>query len=434
MRDTFRIASSGDLLEYKRIAEDDMTGNIPDAYLVRDIDMTGIDWDSITLYKRMWSPGVCKIPFIPFKNLETPAFDGDGHAIKGLQYSTENKCLLNMKIFPAPKACLLTVQPMGYLFNVSGNLKIRNLTLSGYASICDKPDVRSAFVHVVAGGLTGYVSQNGEIENCKVEVDMDYDQASSGVNCVAGIAGALEGKMKDCRYIGNITGGWGKGLAYMNSGLITDSYSTDKSGNIEAYPATMDKTLYVESSINIMSNYGGMADNISLYRPGGPYFKSADCLHNFFAGDTLGNLLRTDVMLEVPLKEGYWTNVLVHKIARTVEECCRAGHGFDKEGLSAVSCSLLPLRYCRCRTNREANMYASRYAAMIDALVKESPSFRKALLQEVDEDREKTIDILKGYMTSEKRVLGILKSAKKYEDYDEAVEADRDFIDEAYIR
>lgn len=434
MGEYFRIESPEDLLEYKRIVENTKSAELPDARLMNDIDMTGVDWEPIVMNKILLNPFD---NFAPFNDMQRSVFDGDGHTIKGLETNSAKKIMTNISVFPAPRACGTYVQPMGTLFYTSGNLQIRDLTLKGRLSILEKPVMRtSKFINVVVGGLTGHSAKDGKIENCRVEVDIEYNQKSSNVSSVAGIVGALEGKMEDCSYRGTFSGGWGIGLAYMNSGLITDSYAENDDENKDFYPEVNRRVVYALNGYGLPDepSYIGMVDNIGLYVPGKPYFKRTNSQWHFFASETVTNLLRDDAFLEKKLKESYWVNVVVHKMAKTVEECCRAGHGFGWGGFSAVSCSQLPLRYCRCKTNREAKAYSSRYGLMVETLVKESPSFRKALLAEIEEDYNKTVDRLKGCMTSEKRVVGILKAAKKLDDYDNAVEADMTFADDMYIR
>ena len=70
-----------------------------------------------------------------------------------------------------------------------------------------------------------------------------------------------------------------------------------------------------------------------------------------------------------------------------------------------------------------------RLKAQADAAVREA-----AARKPWGEFDPKTVDRLKGCMTSEKRVVGILKAAKKLDDYDNAVEADMTFADNMYIR
>ena len=433
MAEYFMIESPKDLLEYKRIAENSKPANLPDARLMNDIDMTGVDWEPIVMNKILLNP---YDNYAPFNDRARSIFDGGGHTIKGLETNSAKKIMTNISVFPAPRSCGTYVQPMGTLFYTSGNLQIRDLTLRGRLSILDKPNTRTSVMNVVVGGLTGHSAKDGKIENCRVEVDIEYDQNRSNVNSVAGIVGALEGKMEDCSYRGVISGGWGIGLAYMNSGLITDSYAEYSEENEDFYPEVKRHVVYALNGYCPPDepSYIGMVDNIRLYAPGKPYFKYTDSLWNFFASETIIRLLHDDAFLEKKLKESYWVNVLVNKIAKTVEECCQAGYGFGKGWTSAVSCSLLPFRYCKCKTTREEKAYSSRYALMVETLVKESPSFRKSLLAEIEKDYYRTIDMLKSCMSSEKRVAGILKMAKKYEEYDSAVEADMKLAAYEYVR
>ena len=51
MGEYFRIESPKDLLEYKKIVENSQSADLPDARLINDIDMTGVDWEPIVMNK-----------------------------------------------------------------------------------------------------------------------------------------------------------------------------------------------------------------------------------------------------------------------------------------------------------------------------------------------------------------------------------------------
>ena len=415
MREYFEIASPMDLIEYKRLLETEAS-QLPDALLVKDIDMTGVPWEPITVGKDK----LCSWDFDPFSKSPAAVLDGNGHIITGLRYCPAVK-LLKTIVVTLAEGKYTSVQPIGTLFNTSGNINIRSLALRGElfcsGEYRDK-EIKQGFT--VTGGLTGHSAPGGKIENCDIDVDINYDQRRYDISSsVAGIVGTLEGKMESCRYRGGITGSLGYGLAYMNTGLIVDSYGVSPSGKY--YP-------------NVPRAFNeSLVDNIRLYAPGGVHYSND--LKDLFSSTMIWELLRAEALSGKSVKDCYWANVAVHKIARTVEECCRSGCTFGEGGRGeAVSCSLLLLNYCSCKTIKQANRFASLYGVMLEALVKESPSFRKALLAEIEEDYNKTVDRLKGCMTSEKRVVGILKAAKKLDDYDNAVEADMTFADNMYIR
>lgn len=415
MREYFEIASPMDLIEYKRLLETEAS-QLPDALLVKDIDMTGVPWEPITVGKDK----LCSWDFDPFSKSPAAVLDGNGHIITGLRYCPAVK-LLKTIVVTLAEGKYTSVQPIGTLFNTSGNINMRSLALRGElfcsGEYRDK-EIKQGFT--VTGGLTGHSAPGGKIENCDIDVDINYDQRRYDISSsVAGIVGTLEGKMESCRYRGGITGSLGYGLAYMNTGLIVDSYGVSPSGKY--YP-------------NVPRAFNeSLVDNIRLYAPGGVHYSND--LKDLFSSTMIWELLRAEALSGKSVKDCYWANVAVHKIARTVEECCRSGCTFGEGGRGeAVSCSLLPLNYCSCKTIKQANRFASLYGVMLEALVKESPSFRRELLEDAEEDYNKTVDRLWGYMTSKKRAVRVLNTARKYEDYCSAVEADNEYAEVVYMR
>ena len=125
MREYFEIASPMDLIEYKRLLETEAS-QLPDALLVKDIDMTGVPWEPITVGKDK----LCSWDFDPFSKSPAAVLDGNGHIITGLRYCPAVK-LLKTIVVTLAEGKYTSVQPIGTLFNTSGNINIRSLALRG---------------------------------------------------------------------------------------------------------------------------------------------------------------------------------------------------------------------------------------------------------------------------------------------------------------
>lgn len=421
MQNLFRISTPQELQEYclKATFPDKRDG----AYLANDIDMSGVDWDPVRIET--------------FDGAFSPVFDGNGYTIKGLECRPK-KFLCLEEVRPSAGGYSYNTRVFGGLFASSESLRIRNLRVQGKMSIKKEQleplntlEKRLERYNLIVGGLTGYIDKRGEIENCRVEIDVEYD--SQVTYEVAGIAGALEGEMKNCVYSGNIIGGAGIGLAYMNSGRIENSYAVSTLTN-GFYPETMRHIIYPTSSEikAVTDGYKGAIDNLELYLPGGAYHTGT--MKKFWESDTIRQLLSADVFLEKPLKESYWVNTIIHKIAIVAEENARGGVPFGLGEDGAVSYSLLPLQYIRYRTNKEARLYSSRYAAMLEVLIKESPSFRESFLRDINELPENTLNTLARNIGSKKRLAKIIKHAQKYADYDTALQTDADYMESMYER
>ena len=99
MGEYFRIESPEDLLEYKRIVENTKSAELPDARLMNDIDMTGVDWEPIVMNKILLNPFD---NFAPFNDMQRSVFDGDGHTIKGLETNSAKKIMTNIELKTLP--------------------------------------------------------------------------------------------------------------------------------------------------------------------------------------------------------------------------------------------------------------------------------------------------------------------------------------------
>ena len=402
----FKISTPGDLLEYRSILNSPQRCG---AYLTNDIDMAGVDWKfPMTVNERC--------------NISMPVFEGNGYSIRNLSYRPD-AFICAAEVCPTPGAYPIKTKMTGILFENSCNFIIRNLTVQGHMELTNN---KSFLVHglgLIAGGLPGHVGRGGAIENCRVEVDITYDYNFTHV--VAGITGALEGIMKDCVFAGNIRGGTGIGLAYMHNGLIENSYSEN-----QEYPDIMSHINYDKGpkGKRLIENFQGLIDNIGLYMPG--QVLHAGSFRDFFASETIMRLLQNDVQLNLPVTESYWAKAAVPKIADVIESMSKNGASFDTRSESPASCSLLPFRHIT--TARK--LYAARYCAMIETLILKSPVFREALLQEMSIDSGAVIDKLGLYLSNKKRIVSILRKAKRLEEYENSVEADCNYAAAAFER
>ena len=155
--------------------------------LTADIDLTGKDWTPIGT---------------SFSNKYTGTFDGGGHTITGLTFTTNDEY----------------AGLFGYLSNF-GNAAgtVKNVVMEGIQITCNH---RSGY----AGGVVGY--SWGTIENCSVSGSV------SGTNCVGGVVGSQKAGsiigcsssaiVKGTRYVGGVAGEkWGTMTACYATGNVT---------------------------------------------------------------------------------------------------------------------------------------------------------------------------------------------------------------------
>lgn len=425
----YRIASPEDLLRYKEALEH--SNYYTSAYLSNDIDMSGIDWNPITTTNKPIE--ISSSAIISGKNGRCPVFEGNNHSIKSLNCRPSEWSIIT--VTPAAAAYKVCIKTTGLLFAVSGSFAIRNLNLVGTLDLSNIgiTVLNDVFSELTAGGLTGAVEQNGKVENCNINVDIRYpdNDFTRNLHGIGGIAGASEGEIINCRYNGYIDrypeGHTPAGITYMNSGFIKNSCS-DKiydSRRFETGMRNYQKSRYC-NLINKPEYNSGIIDNIELFKPGNKYFTGN--LQDLFSSGTLQQLLRGDVLLNLNLKDGYWCRVTVHEIAETAESIIKnTGIG------NTIDSTLNVLKNTIYKTKKDREQYFRRYVIMFEALVLESPSFRKAFLQEIYDSNEQVITRLYPYM-SPTRIKKLLQKAKVLDKYESSIEADLEYIDSVYGR
>ena len=128
-------------------------------------------------------------------------------------------------------------------------------------------------------------------------------------------------------------------------------------------------------------------------------------------------------------------HAVVH-VAHVVEALASTGAKFGLEDEGAAGLSICPFRdYSSSHsTAADIKLCRTRYSLMLQRLVQESPTFRRGLLEEYDDDPDWVIEVISDHISSLKCAESILNMAKKYRNYDEAVQADQDFIDSIFDR
>lgn len=425
-KEIYTISSPEDLLQYKNTMEQEtITPQTKSAdasiiwLLTRDIDMTGIEWSPID----MTSWGV---------KTQT-VLDGDGHKIKGL-YSRPvidySPCCEQIAPCAAAKK-VISVKPSGLLFLNQYRVDIRGLTVEGTLDL--RGIFRGLNTRVSAGGLSG-ILDGSSTDGCEVNTDviLPEDDLKDSLR-FGGIAGANQGCIVDstCRVTiqqhGEIESA---GVAYYNSGLIKNSYTQPK-----MYPETGREQFSMTRKNNwIYRPHSGLVDNIELYLPGGPCYTGR--LEKFFRSKMLKELVNKDIQLGLNIENSYWNTDVINKIAHVVEALASTGAKFGLENEGAAGLSICPFRdYSSSHsTAADIKLCRTRYSLMLQRLVQESPTFRRGLLEEYDDDPDWVMEVISDHISSLKCAESILNMAKKYRNYDEAVQADQDFIDSIFDR
>lgn len=419
----FQINSPETLVEYgERLLKYDTDAECS-AYLSRDIDMTGVDWTPI------------QFSIVLDKVKRKPILEGNGHCIKNLYCRPKLlKCERDWtieKILPYPGSYGLHIMTTGLLFAASRSFTIRNLTVTGRFDLNNIEQRYGTDSPLIIGGLTGAIDKDGRIENCTTNIDVCFEDntRTRSILGIGGIAGANDGKILGCVSQGIIDRYAESkfdpmGISCMNGGFIQNSYSTKNypvSGSLESKIKDFYKA-------DTLSCDGGIADNIELYAPEGPLCSQR--LKNFFL--KLWQLLYNDVFIDKPLEEGYWYKTAVHKIARIVDENVLAGADLEKE----ICAEGGPTKFLALIMNNGINRvvkdknkydrYISRYYALLDALVLESHSFRKALLNIYESETKR-------YLISSE-MWKYVQMARRTESYVNAVKADMAFAEAEYER
>lgn len=423
----YSISSAKDLLQYKKLVE---SGGIRElnAVLERDIDMSWEDWFPIS------------VPITSGKIHAT--LDGNGHAINGLKAVIGGKKMMYSQHLISSCAIEggLSMYETGLLFRTSWNFTIKNLTVSGELRI-KEPPMNNTWVDLLIGGLTGFVDKDGRVENCRVETKIRTGQVIGRVSrgtvpdilpdgtCeggIGGVAACSEGAIVNCVFAGTtdlpkFTGG----IAFQSGGYIKDSYAESLEPEVYVKPRRRD-------IFKTFPGYSGIVDNISLYAPGKPYYTGS--LKDFFASSTLFELRSRDILLDKPLKQSYWYSNALPAIAEVSEKIAASGPGYGTGEYSALALSTSLFQYCPTTFITDRKRTQSRYSAMLETLLLESPSFRRSFLNEYSADKEGVWERVARYITSRERLERLVRKAGKFKDYDDVVEADQDFIDEVYIR
>ena len=416
MINMFEISSPQDLIEYKRLLE--VQGFYSNACLTRNIDMTGVKWSPI----RMFSTNT----------VSDSVLDGNGYAIRGLYSCPEVDTNNDISIVnPYPTADAISVKSVGLLFNASKSMIIRNLTLQGTLDL--KKATQCRYSSFLGGGLTGSVYAFGAVENCCVEVNIKNISKELMITNggIGGIAGVSEGNIQDCVYNGEIDSPRAAGIAFYNSGFIKNSYTENK-----ALPIIRNTSFRFNTGrLQYLKSYDGLIDNIGLYMPGEAYYTGS--MEDFFESDALCSLIDGDVFIQKPIKDSYWANVVLKEIADVIAAMNEIGAVFGKGLEGAPALSVLPFRNCSSVMGVGVagyKRYMSRYSTMLEYLVKESPAFRRSLLEEMSKDPDKGMVLMSKYGTSIKRIKTILRCAEKYETYHRSIEADSNYIEAVYER
>jgi hypothetical protein len=139
--------------------------------LMADIDLSAYSGSSFHLIGSRWGPGGIR----PF----TGVFDGDGHTISGLSYSTQEQYPIGLFIY------------IGYGGFGSDRTEVKNLRLAGVNIDAPKADR----VGVLVGSLT-----SGAITNCSA-----VDATVAGNSYVGGLIGESNATIRDCSYTGSVT-------------------------------------------------------------------------------------------------------------------------------------------------------------------------------------------------------------------------------------
>lgn len=421
------ISTPQDLIKYKHFLETERK-NI-NAYLVNDINMSGIDWTPI-------NPQTKEDVLIEF--------NGNGHSIYGL-YSCpiiNNKSLYRAAVNPCGAGEIIYVKPTGLLFNyVPSNLTIKNLCLNGKLNLDGIK--KNNYTQVAAGGLVGVLQANNftnlicKIENCRIDVDIKCpDQKTSpwasALSKIGGIVGAnSSGIIQNCIYTGDInraSKAAGAGVAYYNSGFIKNCYDKERK-----YPVVGNGNYKIVKGTAYRHKYNdGITDNIDLFMPGGPYCTNR--IEDFWKSEMLRKIVDNDVVMDWNVKQSYWYKDVICRIAQIIESMGAQGAKFGPGDLSAPALSVLPFANSKYTYISVQKTYQYRYNAMLRTLIEQSPSFRRSFIEEFDRNYEGTMIKICNYSTSEKSVETILRKAHKHEAYHQSVAADIDYIEATYER
>lgn len=199
------IGTADDLIQYR---DDINSGNLSNAILVADIDLSGY----------------CSESWIPIGTVESPysaSFNGNGYRISNLYISTDNTevqalfgyvaqggTISNLTVSGsviAQNAAGISGQNDGIILNccneaviygqnvAAGLVVINNGTVSGSSN--------NGYIKTetgVAGGISGSAGEVSEITNCINTANIH------GVSLVGGITGSAKGIISDCKNVGEI--------------------------------------------------------------------------------------------------------------------------------------------------------------------------------------------------------------------------------------
>lgn len=429
------ISSPEDLLDYKFKIEQGAFEpedgiKVIEHRLIRDIDMTGVEWSPINA--RPNHPNNCRV---------TMLLNGQGHSIFGLHSRPLIVASYN-EILPCTAAdrTRLTrrfARAAGLLYLAQNNILVKDLAVQGTLDLGGVD--RKCYMLLSVGGVSGIVNAGSAVISCMAETDVilpsgDDARVIKRYLRAGGITGANMGHIVDCVYSGNLAQDVPDvrtaGIAFYNAGLIKNSY-TEPGLYHEVWPGNYSRSKnecrYAEIEV-------GMLDNTELYAPGKPYYTGS--LKDLFRSEMLRNMAVNDIFLGNPLKEAYWNRDVTGELIMVLEALVEEGAEFGESEDGAAALSVSPFRDSVGRNNLKKDIQHCRgkYSLMLDRLVTESPSFRKAILDEYRKDPDGVLSTVSNYVTSRKRTETILKKAEKYQAYSDAIKADEEFIDTYYER
>lgn len=155
-------------------------------------------------------------------------FDGNGHVIRGLYANRKDTASFNAGLF-------------GY---ITSTATIRNLGVEGELTVSS-----------YSGGLVG--SNNGLIENCWANVNMEVSSGENAYRYVGGLVGNNFGTVRNCYAIGNVSCDTYFGsLIGSNTGFVENSYSfkTETCEKIVGY-GSIDKSCIQFENVEEMKAY-----------------------------------------------------------------------------------------------------------------------------------------------------------------------------------